>query len=310
LHIEGRIVDETEGWGVANAQISLALRDGSLVATQTDGDGLFDGTIRVDSAGHFSYDLSVVPPADSPFVIRNMTCEVTTHIGDGCPLGRIVSRPYFSEFIRIAYRDAEGAVVPNAVVTFHRKSGGRIYGKAVFNDSIRDSTEVGGYVVLFPSVYTTEVVPLVGDLTVKLPPPFDSTITKDFAVRPRFGFFEPVPPYEVQVGPALRSTIFLYRGSTSSPASGVTVTFARSGGIAIGTTGLTGTTDSAGKVVLRPRPLARGEVIGNLLVQPPPPGQSFTVTGLTLSTHDDDSARVVLSRDLNAPAPANRRTPR
>src|SRR5690349_9348178 len=124
VHVEGRIVDETEGWGIANAQVSLALRDGSVVETQTDRDGLFDGTIRVDSTGQFRYDLFVVPPIDSPFVIRNMTCRVTAQIGDGCPLGRIVSRPYFSEFIRIAYRDAEGAVVPNALVTFHRKSRG------------------------------------------------------------------------------------------------------------------------------------------------------------------------------------------
>lgn len=310
IHIEGRIVDETEGWGVANAQISVALADGSVSATTTNGDGLFDGTIGVDSAGRFIYDLKVVPPVDSPFVIRNLVCQVTMTVGDGCLLGRIVSRPYFSEFIRIAYRDADGEVVPKATVTFRRKSGGKIYGKGVTGDSIVNKTEAGGYVVLFPQVYTTEVVPLVGDLTVKLPAPFDSTVVTDFVVRPRISFFEPIPPYELQVGPALRSTLFFYRGTVSSPTSGVKVTFTRTGGIAIGTTGLTGITDSTGKVVIRPRPLARGQVTGNLLVEPPAPGQSFTITGLSLTTHDDDTAPLVLSRDLNLPAPAATRSRR
>jgi hypothetical protein len=264
----------------------------------------------VDTAGRFAYDLTVVPPVDSPFVIRNLTCEVTTTVGDGCPLGRIVSRPYFSDFIRIAYRDADGQVVPNAVVTFRRKSGGKIYGKGVTGDSIVNKTEAGGYVGLFPQVYTTEVVPLVGDLWVKLPAPFDSTVVTDFVVRPRIAFFEPIPPYELQVGPALRSTLFFYRGSVSAPASGVKVTFTRTSGIAIGTTGLTGVTDSSGNVVIRPRPLARGQVTGNLLVEPPVPGQSFTITGVTLTTHDDDTTPLVLSRDLNLPAAVARRSPR
>jgi hypothetical protein len=310
VHIEGRIVDETDGRGVANARISLALRDGSVKETNTDAEGLFEGTIPVDSGGTYTYDLFVVPPVDSPFVIRNLVCNVTTTIGDGCPLGRIVSRPYFSDFIRIAYRDADGAVVPNAAVTFRRTSGGRIYGQAVAGDSIQNTTEVGGYVVLFPSVFTTEVVPLVGDLTVKLPPPLDSTVVRDFEVRPRISFFEPVPPYELQVGPALRSTLLFYRGSTASPAAGVKVTFTRTSGIAIGTTGLTGITDTAGKVVLRPRPLARGQVIGDLLVEPPAAAPSFTISGVTLSTHDDDTAPLVLSRDLNLAAPTSRRLPR
>jgi hypothetical protein len=309
VHVEGRIVDETGGGGVGNAQVTVTLRDGSVTTTRTDDDGLFDGTIGVDSAGRFAYDLLIVPPADSPFVIRNLACDVTTTIGDGCPLGRIVSRPYFSDFIRIAYRDADGEVVPNAAVTFRRKSGGAIYGKGVTGDSIRNSTEVGGYVVLFPFVYTTEVVPLIGDLTVKLPPPFDSTVVRDFEIRPRIGFFEPIPPYELQVGPALRSTLFFYRGSVDSPASGVKVTFTRTSGIAIGTTGVTGTTDAEGKVVLRPRPLARGQVTGSLLVEPPAPAPAFTITGVTLSTRDDDTAPLLLSRDLNLPSPSSRRSP-
>jgi hypothetical protein len=310
VHIEGRVVDQIEGWGIPEARISIVFRDGSVVSTVTNDDGLFEGTIDADSAGKFIYDLLVAPPADSTFLIRNLTCEVRTGVGDGCPLGRIVSRPYFSDFIRIAYRDAEGAVVSNAEVTFRRKSGGPIYGKAVRNDSIINATEAGGYVVLFPSVYTTDVVPLVGDLTVKLPPPFDSTIVTDFVVRSRTGFFEPVPPYEVQVGPTLRSTALFYRGTPSVPTSGVKVTFTRTGGIAIAGSGLTAVSDSSGKAVLRPRPLARGTVTGTLLVEPPAPAQSFTITGVTLTTHDDDTAPLVLSHDLDPGGPLTKRTGR
>lgn len=304
VHVEGGIVEPVNGEPVADAQVVLTLRNGSLATSRTDGEGLFEGTIGVDSFGTFPYDLSVVPPVDSPFVIRDLICDVGARTGDGCPLGRIVSRPYVADFVRIAYRDADGAVVSKATVTFRRKSGARIYGSAVSNDSTATSTDSGGYVVLFPNVFTTEVTPLIGDLKVKLPPPFDSTTLTDFSIRPRFRFFEPVPPYELQVGPALRSTFVFYRGSVSSPAAEVKVTFTRTGGIAIGNTGLTGTTDSAGKAVIRPRPLARGQVIGTVLVEPPAPAQSFTITGVVLSTHDDDTAPTVLSRDLNVTAAA------
>jgi hypothetical protein len=310
VHVEGRIVDQGTGESVPDAQVSISLQSGASATGRTDAEGLFEETIAVDSTGVFTYDLSVVPPGDSAFVIPGLKCPVGSPASGACLLGRVVSRPYFWDFVRLAYRDAGGEVVPNAALTFRRTGGAPIYGKDIRNDSITTSTEAGGYAVLFGlSLFTTRAVPLVGDLTVKLPQPFDSSIVRDLVVRPRFGYLEAIPPYEILVGPALRSTLFFYRGAVTAPAAGVKVTFARTGGIAIGTNGLTGTTDNSGKVVLFPRPLARGQVVGDLLIEPPS-APSFTITGVALSTHDDDAAPMVLSRDLNAAVPGLRRTPR
>ena len=309
IHVEGQLVDPVSGASSKNAQVTMVL-DGSIATTRTDGDGLFANTLAVDSAGSFVFDLSVVPAVDSPFVIRDLVCRVGP--GGGCPLGRVVSRPYFWEFAQVRYRDADGAVVPKAAVTFRRKSGGNIYGSAVRNDTVTTKgTDAAGNVVLFGLVaFTTEVVPLVGDLLVRLPPPFDSTVVTDFVIEPRIGFPEGIPLSELLVGPSLRSTVFLYRGVASAPAQGVKVTFTRTSGISIGDAGLSGITDSTGKVVFKPRPLARGTVTGNVLIEPPAPAPSFTIVGVTLSTHDDDTAPIVLTRDLNAPSPARRQIAR
>lgn len=308
VHVEGRLIETESAASVAKARVTVVLANGAVSTTATDGEGLFAATIAVDSVGSYTYDLSVVPPSDSPFVARALTCRVSGSAGDGCPLGVVVSRPYFADFVQVTYRESN-IIVPNAAARFHRTGGGRIYGPSVVHDSVKtNGTDAFGNLLLFGvAVYATEVVPVVGDLTVKLPPPLDSSIIKGFVIRPRIAFREAIPPYRLEVGPTLRCSFRFYHGTPENPARDVSVTFIPRSGIPIDSTGLSGLSDSTGAAVLRPRPYARGQVIGDLLVKPPAPAPTFTVTGVILTSHDDDQAPLVLSRNLDtAPGAAGK----
>jgi hypothetical protein len=311
VHVEGRLVDPSTGIGASRAAIAVSVENGETRSLSADDDGAFAFTVGVPGPGTYEYDLAITPLSDSAIIIRGLTCEVMAASGSGCLLGRVVTRPHFWDFVRLELRDAPGEFLVNAEIAFRRTSGARLYGPRVKGDTVRTSTDATGFTTLFglDAFVAGDVVPAVGDLMVRLPFPLDSTIVRGFQLNPRIVFPQTVPLYLMQVGPSLRATLEFYRGNPSSPAANVAVRFVRTSGIEIGATGLSGVTGADGRVVLRPRPLSRGQVTGDVIVESSSPASTFTITGVTLTTHDDDLAPVILSRDLDAAGSAMLKRP-
>ena len=89
----------------------------------------------------------------------------------------------------------------------------------------------------------------------------------------------PVAPHISYVGE-------LHYADTGARAIGVAVEFRRTGGIAVEPDTLLQRTDASGRfaLFLKPTPSQDGEVVGEVLVRPPPPYASITIPDVRLPT--------------------------
>jgi hypothetical protein len=289
LRVEGRLVDVVSGRSASGVRVAVTSA-GTTIATNTNQEGLFDLEVPVSTTGSIEYDLAVSLPGDSTFTAPAQLCKVTAIRGSGCPLGLVVTRPYFPDISEIWYRGGRDIVlVPGAATRFDRQSGVHFYGANVSGGSIAGSTDGAGRIATFGlDVYSTEVGEAVGRLVVALPPPLDSGWTDSAHFASTFEFRAVRPLRIFRVGPSVDAT---YRFvDQNGPIEGADVTLRRTGGIPAASESVAGRTDSEGNVVLGLRPLTRGTMVVQLTVSAPAPNGSFTTGDVPLTTREDDTA--------------------
>lgn len=93
--------------------------------------------------------------------------------------------------------------------------------------------------------------------------------------------------------PFLQYFAEFYSRATGDRAEGVSVTFRRTGGIALARDTVQMTTDASGRVIIMPEPLAQGTVRGDLLVAEPGYAPSV-IGGLELQTFSEPGQAVLL----------------
>jgi hypothetical protein len=94
------------------------------------------------------------------------------------------------------------------------------------------------------------------------------------------------------VGPSLLYVGELRRASDDALVVGAQVEFRRTGGIATAEPSVGEATNREGRFRLALTPLARGEVIGDLHIVPPPPLRDTTIVGVRLATFESDEVRL------------------
>lgn len=301
LRLEGRVVHVISGRSIDGAEVSASI-GGHTATTTTGSDGLFALAIPTPVADSARYDLSVRPPGDTAFQAKGLTCRVSVVRGSGCPLGLVVSRPYFPDFAEIHYRSSNNVIVPSARLRFTRTGGVRFYGgDSVQNDVFTTKTSVDARVQLFGlNIYSDEVGRIIGRITVDLPPPLDSGWVDSVELASALTFREPRPLLLFRVGPSVEQTYAFTSGG--SPVQGVTVRISRVSGVLTSSDTAVAVTDSAGKARLGLRPLSRGSMIVRLNVVPPAPYAPFTVDDVTLITREDDKAPLYGTWDVSTGA--------
>lgn len=88
---------------------------------------------------------------------------------------------------------------------------------------------------------------------------------------------------------------------TGAPVHGVTLDFVRTGGVELAADSVRTTTDGYGHFQLSVDASGIGEVVGDLVVRPPAPGQPYRISGLRLPTSDVRGEGVIIGRMVVVP---------
>lgn len=291
--VEGRVVTTESGVGSPGARIELVAsypggRDS--VFTTTDDDGLF--SVSLPPAANVPSTLALrITPLDKPgYTIDSLPCAPVSRLGDACVLAPIVESPFFPIFLFLFRNDVSKAA-GNVRVVFTRTGGSTLYGPSLV-DPLQVVTDSNGVGLLFPDgIFATRLEPVIGDLTVELPPPRATTVRREYAVQPvyRFG----ARPLAVQaVGPGLSYLVIFVDSASRKGRSGVQIEWQRTAGIHAIPEAFTMVSNSDGVTGFSVRPLTDGTIQGNLTIRPPGGSAPVTFNGMSLKTFDADSAIV------------------
>jgi hypothetical protein len=294
--VDGRVITGEVGVAVAGARMDLiavyaATRDSTTVST--DGSGLFALRLATSSEPVKRLSLRVRPAGMPGYLIDSLPCGPVTINGDACVLGPIVPAPWVPIHLQLTYRNTVNTYAVNALVTFNRTGGAAWFGPNASESFTATTDSQAGVALPFPdSVYANSMDPVVGDLVVRLPPPFGSSIRHGFLVQPVYTFIDR-PLYGLFVGPSLDYRLVFVDSAARGALSGVDVQFQRTAGIQTDPQGFHLLTDSSGTVRVRIRPLATGGLQGDLTIRPPNTITSTTIVGFVLPTFDTDSSLVI-----------------
>jgi len=290
ISIDGRLVNAQSGLGVPAGRISLvATGPGHTIDSVTatsDADGIFQ--VSSDVLAGSTADLIVAAPGADPYRITNVPCPPSTVHGGACTLGSITSVPTFPLLAELHYRPDFVAIGDGLTVSFRRTGGAALRGPGISNGVYTATSNSGGRFPLFgDAAVAVGTDPVIGDLTVVLPPPLGQTVVHDIAVTPSIEYHPATQLSVFGVGPSLGYYLLFFDAKTKQPLSGVSVRFAQTGGIQATVPTVEATSDVAGKAWIGMRPLAAGSMDGTLTIQAPG-AAGPTSLSVSLPTFDSD----------------------
>jgi hypothetical protein len=97
----------------------------------------------------------------------------------------------------------------------------------------------------------------------------------------------------VQLGPSLSYRLAFVDSATQRPTSGVDVRFQRTAGIQVDAQSFHATTDTSGTVRVTLRPLAVGDLRGDLVIAPSGASAPTKIVDFVMPTFDSDSTLVL-----------------
>jgi len=173
LAVEGRVLRSDSGQAINGAFLTLIARYGGVadsVRAVSDAQGDFSLVLPVVAAAPDNVALRVLAPGNPGYLISSLDCKPVIQWGDACVLNPVVDAPTFPIF-QFLYRSGLPNPAANTLVTFKRTGGATLFGPEV-TDPLQVVTADDGIGLLFrPGVHSTSLDPVVGDLTVNLPPP-------------------------------------------------------------------------------------------------------------------------------------------
>jgi hypothetical protein len=294
--VSGRIVFGETGESVPGAELTIVVtHDGIADSARavSDAYGVFDVTTRTTASARGKIGLRIRPPGLPGYSIDSLSCSVTSIRGDGCVLDPVVPAPWMPYVARVFYRGTFDPVA-NAKIRFTRTGGSEWVGPAASESAtLSGTTDANGTVPAFlpPSLFTSSMAPVLGDMIIDLPAPYGTSVQRDYPLRPTY-LVNGQQPIFVWAGPALGYAMFFVDSATLAPIPEVSVTFTRQSGIDVTLSPATGRSGPDGRVVLPLRALATGSVTGSILIEPPG-RQATTWPGQTLATFESDSARTL-----------------
>lgn len=285
----GILVRHADGKPVAGATVRLEPTSGvhvtgTLVAT-TDAAGAFDLVAPTDAAGDVVADLVVTPPPPSvPYRVSGVRLVATTRRGEGTILGRLLADPYIF-FIGELHDRRSGQPLGGATVYVVPHAG-----SPLGRDTIATSTDGSGRFIVLPGVsVTTDVVV---DLLVFAPGVASGTVVPNVRLTPIYRDAPPGVAAVFQVGTSLDYFgEILFRG-TRRLVTNTSVTFRRTGGLAIAPSAVTVPIDASGRFKLSLAPSGTGVVIGDLTFTPPNASAPVTISNVRLATYDSVETRL------------------
>jgi hypothetical protein len=274
---------------VVGAQVEFR-RTGGLALTQPTFNGVtnLNGqlvlvlTPAAEVAGEVVGDVTVRPPPPAPpFVIRGV--RVRSYDSDDLPFFGVLGIGYQAVAAGELVFRGDRAPLADAEVVFERTGGIAATPARFATRSLQD----GRFAITLDTDAPGEVV---GDLLVSVPGEAVPTRMRGLRLRAadddsvRFAGRFGVGAQMLYVGQ------LALRGS-GAPAAGWSVTFQRTGGIALVRDTVTTTTVDWGGFQLAPPTRALGEVVGVLTARAPDGGAPVTLGPVRLRTTDDDSVR-------------------
>lgn len=293
IAVEGRVVTTESGIGVSGAKLTLVATDGSAAESTfalSDEQGDFALELPPMASAAPVLALRILPVGKPGYTIWPLDCTPVSKWGDACVLNPVVSEPTFPIFVFV-YRNDVTRPAAGVRVTFTRTGGATLNGagSATPRQIITDET---GSAHLFPAtVSASGVGPVIGDLTVELPPPIGTTIRHNYA----FGFnpWFNIPQYAVQpTGPALVYALAFTDSVSGRGLSGVDVRYQRVSGIATNADSFRVVSNGDGLVFFGLTPLQQGTVIGDFSITPAGASITTPLKGVSLPTFDADSVIV------------------
>lgn len=302
LNVEGQMVEHWSAEPVEGVEVQfvptggVALEEGTVTAS-SGGRGVFRLSARAAEPGEVVGDLVVTPPGGSrslpPYRVSGVRFRTAEVRGDGTLLDRWVVDPYFPYAGELYWRGAPGDErIQGARVEFRPTAGPALVGNSFIRGVYSATSDAAGRFPLLEFVYAAAMEEVVGDLTVRLPPPFTTTVVRGVRLSPTHVFGTPDRVARIGAGPSLSHVGELYWRATGRRAAGVEVEVVRVGGIAVTPERWSATTDATGRFPLRTRPLAEGDLLVDVRVRPPAPYRPFTIAGYRLSTFDEDGDRL------------------
>ena len=275
--------------------------DRDTIRTETNALGSFSLEAEADGAGEVVGELILYPPGSTgsgPISLVRIPMSLATgrSASDVRYLGPFsVPHLYFGAYGELFYRGGplyatEGVFARNVEVEFRRTGGIRVE-----PDTFVVRSNGAAQFPLEPQ--PLEVGEVVFDLLIRPPAPYQSFSVSNVRMSARFA--EPsnrVLVARAGVGPHLPYFGALFYADTQQPAVGTEVEFRRTGGINLAQDTYVTTVDSFARFSLGPVPLEAGAVTADLVVRPPAPYRSFTITGVSLSTTDENVQNVPAGR--------------
>lgn len=296
--VQGRLLDDSTGRPVRGAAIDFVRTGG--IATERDSarvltndEGLFHFDMNAQGVGEVGGDIVVRLPNGGGYRSPGMRFPASTRRGEGKLLPPWSTTPRLPDLAVVYRRGTPFEALADVVVEFRQTGGPLVSG--IQNGLYTDTTDASGMFYLFANqVQPLDGGDVVGDLTVKLPPPLDA-VHRDMHIPVQTVFKPASRLHLVGVGPNLEYHIEVRNRGTGEVVPGVRVDFERTGGIAVEPPTWSQVTERSGRVVFPVRALAPGTLTGNVTIAPSPPFKTYQKTGLQFPTYDEDGARLFMA---------------
>lgn len=285
VRASGRIVSSPAGTSAPGVRVTITAGESNAEAT-SDGDGFWalEFAAPTGASGQVTASADVqAPGASSAYHVDGLVLPVTRRRGDGIDLGRWYSEPQLRFIGELHARF--GIDLTNATVQADRTGGvdGDVNG-------VKFNVGTGN------QFYIEGPARAMGKMTLRLTisgPKFPVTYVRS-GVQAVVMYKDTIPRVQgtYAVGNALLYVARVYRRGTDSVLAGVTGVFRRRSGVAVTVDSVKSVSTADGLVSLQLIPKDAGEVVGDLELRPPAPLPARTITGIRLSTVDDDSLRL------------------
>jgi hypothetical protein len=293
---EGMLRDQRTEEPLADTPIRFLRREGVALSADTltavtDAAGRFRLQASAAASGVVAGDLYVMPSEQAGYIhVRTLSLATTSVRGDVRYVEVLLVPPRISQVGELRWR-ASRTPATGVRIEF-RRTGGVPTLEEVFEHT---SNEHGRFIIVLTALTDGEVV---GDLVLQPPPPFRTEVVRGLRLTTRReeDFLEFAGVWGLGLHISYRGELVWLRDWT--PAQGVEVEFRRTAGIELVQERIMIRTDDNGNFVVQAAPLneQEGEVVGELIIRPPPPLEPVVVPGLRLSTSAVDGELRFLGR--------------
>jgi hypothetical protein len=296
IPVEGRIVETGSGRPVAGVGITVIGGDGvDTVRTSTDSDGIWRAVFQPGSAEPLTVDVVVAPRGRPSYRVDGVELRAFTRRGESNLLDSWVDRPNFPVLGEIHVRGTRDERADSVRVFLTQTGGAALSGDGVQNGRYTAITNVHGH-FLFPgpAAFAAGLEPIVVDLEIEMPPAVGNTIHRGVRIAPSYVFRDRWRLVRLGAGPSIDYVVEFRSTTDGKPVEGVEIEFLRTDGIMVTPLSDIQRSTVHGHASLRYlQPLARGVVIGDMWVRPPPPARPYYVQRIHLPTFDSDHGRLL-----------------